>query len=129
MSCVNASMLRSLAGGLFVAATACAESPSRESVVALKVEPSARLKVLGARARRLAIAHCGRCHGSSEHEGRPAALRIFDLRKPDWYLGLDAEQLEGALRRLEAQVEGEALSLFREFVEHAQDRVTPPIKP
>ena len=44
---------------------------------------------------------CGRCHDHARPTARPEALRIFDLREPDWSARVTGEQMDHMVARFE----------------------------
>jgi len=52
-------------------------------------------------AREALKATCGRCHDHARPTARPEALRIFDLREPDWSARVTGEQMDHMVARFE----------------------------
>jgi hypothetical protein len=52
-------------------------------------------------AREVLRAHCGSCHRPGLPTSKPAALKIFDLDRSDWFSTMTTEQLDKGLKRLE----------------------------
>lgn len=56
--------------------------------------PSSDVERLGARAAAVLAQHCSPCHDSTDPEGQPQALQIFDLEQSQWWLTMSDAQLE-----------------------------------
>lgn len=85
--------------------------------------PSKELRTLANKARHLAMPHCGSCHGDPQHEGKKAALRIFDLREPTWFENLTAHQLRSALNRIQGKLDPTSQATFSAFIHLALERL------
>lgn len=55
----------------------------------------------GARAAAVLAQHCAPCHDSSDPEGKPQALDVFDLEQPQWWITMSDAQLEEARLRVQ----------------------------
>jgi hypothetical protein len=67
-------------------------------------------------ARAVLESHCGECHNSTLPTAKTAALRIFDLKEPDFAATMSDAQLSKALGRVEGLGDQEALDRIRKFV-------------
>lgn len=63
--------------------------------------PEPALVVLGAAAGSVLAQHCSPCHDSTDPERKPAALDVFDLEEPQWWLTMSDAQLEEARMRVQ----------------------------
>jgi hypothetical protein len=92
-----------------LATVACAGTPvtAREDGTPLAVD--------AASARAILRGHCGACHRSDLPGNKPAAIRVFDLVRDDFYLTLRDDQFPTAIRRLNASAREE--QLFKAWVD------------
>lgn len=63
--------------------------------------PEPVLAVLGAAAGTVLAQHCSPCHDSTDPEAKPAALDVFDLEQPQWWLTMSDARLEEARTRVQ----------------------------
>lgn len=82
-----------------------AEAREPSSAEPTTVEPAperpSELAALGADAALVLAQHCVPCHDSTDPEAKPAALQVFDLQQPQWWLLMSDPQLDVARERLE----------------------------
>lgn len=56
---------------------------------------------LGADAAAVLAAHCSPCHDAEDPEAKPAALKVFDIRQPQWWITMSDAQLEETRTRVQ----------------------------
>ncbi len=76
----------------FVIAAAAPAAPAAPAGIDTVREP----------ARAVLMTHCGTCHDGARAGSKPAALKVFDLRRPDFTSPMTLEQLAKVDSRLES---------------------------
>jgi cytochrome c553 len=66
-------------------------------------------------ARAILRGHCGTCHRGDLPDNKPAAVKIFDLQRADWYATMSDAQLKKAPGRLSASEKEQ--KLFQAFID------------
>jgi hypothetical protein len=100
--------------------------PAAEATVGGAAAERVDLMALGADAAAVLAVHCSPCHDAEDPEAKPEALRVFDIRQPQWWITMSDAQLEEARTRVQelgAASEDERRTVTA-FVE-ARQRATP----
>jgi len=82
-----------------VVAPSRAEPPVAETFPA--PAPETVISVLGLEAGMVLAEHCTPCHDSTAPEANPAALQVYDLEQPQWWLTMSDAQLEDLRMRIQ----------------------------
>jgi mono/diheme cytochrome c family protein len=78
---------------------AAAGEPSR--VEPAPTEPAAEADAIAAEAALVLAQHCSPCHDSTDPGAQPAALQVFDVEQPRWWILMSDAQLEEARLRVQ----------------------------